>query len=272
MRCIGMIAALAAVLLAATPAAAANSYFEITSAGEVVSGPPYPTVWHGADVAHEANTNYERDGRLALGIRRAFDGVGDVPCLDLKCLEDSPPGGGFDVSTGFELRYDADREGDGATDEFRVVLMAELYAAGGRPGRLAVFDDSVPIVDPGRYFDAHVSGVSAEFTGCVQFDRGIKHELSFLIEVPTGVTLTEARVIVREQTLDSARSGSPELITSYFVDNPEARFDVVLTLTVDDSLCDPELLAALTLSGRFLGGSSPVQETTWGGIKARYGE
>ena len=272
MRCTGLIATVVAISIAASPAAAVLSYFENVSEHDVVTGPPYPTLCHRADVAHEAYAAFERDGQLALGIRRALDTAGDVLCMDLDAVAGQAPVDGFNDNAAFELRYDPNPEGTRATRELRVVLLAELTAAGGRPGKLKTLHAEFPVLDPTRFFDVHVSGVSAELTCQVEFDHGIMHELTLLAELPPGVLATDARVIIREQSLESGRNGRQVLVDGFFSGSPDANFDVVLTLECDENLCEPELLASLTFSGRFLGGLSPVEATSWGAIKSHYSE
>jgi len=65
-------AAALALLVAAAPSGAILSFFDVVSDSEVIAGPPYPTACHRANVAHEVNGAFERDGQLAIGVRRAF--------------------------------------------------------------------------------------------------------------------------------------------------------------------------------------------------------
>ena len=272
MRGNGLITTVAtlALLAMASTAIAALSFFDIVSDLPVVTGPPYPTACYRTVVAHETSGIFERDGQLALGIRRATDGAGQPLGTDLRASEDHAPGCDFGEDTHFDVTYCADPGGVVFPTEIAVDLLIELTSLGGRPGELVALHPALPITDPGRFFDVLLDGASAKILCHVEFSPGVGHELSFRAVVPEELTLTNAAVVIREQSLGDGQRADPTDVGSYFTANPEGFFNVRLRLEDGAGLEDLSPLLSLTLSGRFLGGTSPVEGTTWGAIKALY--
>jgi hypothetical protein len=271
MRCTAVIAAIAATVMAAPPAAGVSSFFETVSEHEVVGGPPYPTACHLTDVAHEAYATFERDGQLALAIASALDESG-AASLELRWAGGPTPGGGFQSDTSFDLWYDPAGEGERTGSTVLADLNGTLEAASGSAGKLDALHAELPLADPLRYFEVCVTDVSAEFTCRVDLSHGVVHELTLLAEVPADVSVAGARVAIRPQTIEDNRHGQPTLADSYFSSQPDADFDTILILKTDEDDVEAQLLATITITGRYLGGTSPVERTSWGKIKTLYDE
>jgi hypothetical protein len=272
MRCTGFVAVVVCVLLSASTAAAAFSYFDNVSDFSVVAGPPYPTACHLTDVAHEVSSAFECDGRLSIAVERAFKASGATVRLDLRCLDDEPHGGGFAEDTALELTYDPGYESERTASTLRVDLHSVLTATCGHACTLEALRPELLPADPARYFDVIQTGVSAEVTCRVGFDRGVTHELTLLVETPGGVTLEDVGVFIRPQTLSGQRHGQPSPADSYFTSAPHADFDTALVFETEVQSDEDWPLATLTFSGRFIGGSSPADATSWGKIKSLYSE
>lgn len=273
MRAAAVLTLTTVLSLAATssPATAVLSYFDVISDGEIITGPPYPTACHRADVAHEAMGVFERDGQAALGVRRARDSAGRDIGVDLRAV-DLGSGDGFWATTCFEFMHRGGAEGPALSPESRIDLMVELTDHDGRPGKLVVLHPERHVVDPERYFDVSLNGTSLELLCRVDLGGGIVHELSLLAELPPGLTLADSEVAILEQRIESGDRSEPTLAETYFSGTPDGLFDVRLLLATDSSFDGLLPMVSLTVSGRFLGGMSPVRETTWGAVKALYNE
>ena len=258
------------LLFIAPPATAALSYFDLITQSEVVTGPPYPTVCHRADVAHEASGVFERDGQLALGVRRAADGTGLPLGTDLRALEDHVPGCDFTEDTHFDITYCAGPDGPALPTEGVVHLLIELTTSGGSPGRLIALHPELPIADHERFFDTFLDDSSVEIVCRVELSRGVVHELTLRADTPEGLHLTDAVVVILEQSLEEGDRTNPTEVVDYFTANPDGFFDVRLCLESDAGVEDLSPLLSLSFRGLFLGGTSPVESTTWGAIKALY--
>jgi hypothetical protein len=272
MRCTGLTAVVLLVLMVAATATAVLSYFENVSDQMVVAGPPYPTEYHLTDVAHEASQAFERDGQLSLDIARALGASGAIVSVDLQCMCDQRPDDGFHENTSFELKYYPEPGSERTPTVLRVDLHSILTAVSGRRGTLDALHPDLPPADPSRYFDVVMTEMSAELTCRVRFDRGITHELTLLVEASAGVTLPDALVTVRPETIAGARCGQPSLADTYFTSHPGADFETTLIVETVGDVQGDQPLATLTYTGRFLGGSSPVEASSWGEIKSLYRE
>lgn len=272
MRGMWHIAATAALtLLVATPSGAVLSFFDIVSDSEVVAGPPYPTVCHRTDVAHEASGAFERDGQLAVGVRRAVDGDGNYIGIDLRASGVHASGSGFWESSCFDAMYCPGPGGGHLANESRLDVLVELTADDDTPGRLVALFPEFDVRDPLRYFDIHLHSSSAELLCLVEFDRGVRHKLTFLAELPPTMGLTSATVEILPQTLGGRRA-DPTEVASYFTARPDAIFDVRMQLKGDSGFDEPLPLMSVTVSGQFIGGISPVEETSWGAVKALFSD
>ena len=272
MRSSGLITTVAtlALLAMASTAVAAPSFFAIISDLEVVTGPPYPTACHRTDVAHETSGLFERDGRLALGIRRAADGAGDPLGTDLRPVESHVPGCDFIENSRFDVTYCAGLDGAAFPTESAVSLLIELTSLGGRSGTLIALHPELPIVDPERFFNVFLDDSSVELVCHVEFDRGVVHEISLRADTPEGLRFADATVVILEQNLEDGQRTDPTNVGSYFTANPDGFFDVRLRLESDADFDDSLPLLSLTFSGHFLGGTSPVETTTWGTVKTLF--
>ena len=258
-------------MFVASPALAAMSYFDVVSELEVVAGPPYPTTCHRTDVAHENSGVFERDGQLALGVRRAIDSEGNHIATDLRPFGEHAPGEDFGDHKHFEVLYCADPDGPGFPPESTIALLMELTAFGGRPGKLVTLHPELHVTDPGRFFEVSEGPSSVDIVCQVVFGRGILHELTLQADLPDEMLLTGARLTVREQSLESVPRSDPLEMDSYFSAAPDAFFDLRLSVGCVAYVEDHAPVVSLTFSGRFMGGTSPVEDTTWGAIKALYG-
>lgn len=274
MRAAGVVgtAAMIVLLAVASPAMAVTSFFDVVSDTDIVAGPPYPTACHRTDVAHESSGVFERDGQLALGIRRAADGEGNHIGSDLRPCGEQALNEEFWEHTHFDLMYCPDPDGNPCPEEKTVTFLVELTAFGGRPGKLIALHPEVHVTDPLRFFDSFSTAQSLNVVCQVEFDRGVLHELTLHADLPEGTTLSGARLTVREQTLESSGRADVDLVDSYFTANPDACFDVRLSVEGGTHPDDVEPIMSLTFSGRFLGGISPVEDMTWGAIKAIFAE
>ncbi len=272
MRGSGLITTVAtlALLAMASTAVAALSFFAVISDLEVVTGPPYPTACHRTDVAHETSGTFEGDGQLALGVRRAVDGAGDPLGTDLRPLETHVPGSDFAEDSHFDVTYCAGPDGAAFPTEITINLLIELTAPDGEPGKLLALHPELPIVDPERFFDVFSDDSSVELVCHVEFGRGVVHEISLRADTPEGLRLADAAVVILEQNLEDGQRMDPTNVGSYFTAHPDAFFDVRLQLQSDAGFDDSLPLLSLSFSGQFLGGTSPVEATTWGAIKALY--
>ncbi|MFH1690235.1 MAG: hypothetical protein ABIE42_08360 [Candidatus Eisenbacteria bacterium] len=259
-----------AILTIAAPAMAVVTFFDVISDSVAVAGPPYPTSCHRTDVAHEASGVFERDGQLALGVRSATDGAGSPLSIELRAGEAHVPGCNFEEDTHFDVIYCSDPDGAALPSESVVAVFIELTSFGGRRGKLVTLHPELPITDPGRFFDTHSGASSLEIVCRVEFDRGVQHELTLRGELPEGLSLTSTAIVIREQSLESGGRADPTVVDSYFTANPDGFFDIRLRLEGAACLDDLSTVLSLTFSGRFLGGTSPVEATTWGAIKALY--
>jgi len=272
MRGFGHTAAMSALALLTTaaPSVAALSFFDVITESEIVAGPPYPTDCHRAYVAHETSGEFECDGQLAIGIRRATDGYGNHIDTGLVVGGDHPSGAGFQQNSCFDAMFHPPQQGGALPEGSGLSFLLELTADGEAPGRLVAIHPDRHVRDPLRYFDLYVTGWSAEILCLVEFGRGVGHELTFLAELPQTVELTAARVRILPQTLSGSRRVDPTEAGTYFTARPDAVFDIDLELDGGPDLDEAEPLMSITVSGRFLGGVSPVEATTWGAIKALY--
>lgn len=272
MRSSGLMTTVAtlALLAMASTAVAALSFFAIISDLEVVTGPPYPTACHRTDVAHETSGLFERDGQLALGIRRAADGAGNPLGTNLISVEGHVPGCDFIEDSRFDITYCAGSDGAAFPSESAIKLLIELTSLDGEPGKLIALHPELPIVDPERFFDVSSGDSSVEFVCRVEFSRGIVHEISLRADTPEGLLLADATVVILEQNLEDSQRTDPTNVGSYFTAHPDGFFDVRFRLESDAGFDDSLPLLSLTFSGHFLGGTSPVEATTWGAIKAFY--
>ncbi len=259
-----------ALLAMASTAVAVPSFFDVVSDLEVVSGPPYPTACHRTDVAHEISGMFERDGQLALGLRRAADGAGDPLGTNLMSVEDHVPGCDFAEDLHFNVTYCAGPDSAAFPTESVIGLLIELTSLDGGPGKLIALHPDLPIVDPERFFDVFLDDSSVEFVCHVEFSRGIEHEIFVRADTPEGLHLADAAVVILEQSLEDGQRADPTEVGSYVTANPDALFDVRLRLESDAGFDDPLPLLSLTFTGHFLGSTSPVEATTWGAIKALY--
>ena len=76
---------------------------------------------------------------------------------------------------------------------------------------------------------------------------------------------------LRAETMDLTSYGAdPTEAGTYFTARPDAVFDIDLGLDGGPDFDEMETLMSITVSGRFLGGVSPAEATTWGAIKALY--
>jgi hypothetical protein len=115
-----------------------------------------------------------------------------------------------------------------------------------------------------------MDGERAEITCRVEFDRGCEHELELLGEVPEGLTLTGVTVALGEPDTGGSRRTHPREETDFFTTHPDGLFDVLFHVAGVEGLDDQSELLSLTFNGRFIGGVSPVESTTWGAVKALY--
>jgi hypothetical protein len=263
-------AATLALLVMASTAVAALSFFDVVSDLETVTGPPYPTACHRTDVAHETSGMFERDGRLALGIRGVVDGAGTPLGTNLAPLEDHVPGCDFMEDSHFDVTYCAGSDGAAFPTESAIGLLIELTSLDGRPGKLIALHPELPVVDPERFFDVFSGDSSVEFVCHVEFDRGVVHEISLRADTSEGLHLADAAVVILEQNLENELRADPANVGSYFSAHPDGFFDVRLRLERDADFDDSLPLLSLTFSGHFLGGTSPVETTTWGAIKTLF--
>ena len=272
MRGSGLITTVAtlALLAMASTAVATPSFFDVVSDLEVVTGPPYPTACLRTDVAHEISGMFERDGQLALGVRRAAVGAGDPLGTDLMSVEGHVPGCDFTEDLHFDVTYCAGPDGAAFPAETAIALLIELTSLDGEPGRLLALHPELPIIDPRRFFDVFLDDSSTEFVCRVEFSRDAVHEISFRVDTPEGLHLADAAVVILEQSLEDGQRADPTNVGSYISANPDGFFDVRLRLESDAGFDDSLPLLSLTFSGHFLGGTSPVEATTWGAIKALY--
>jgi hypothetical protein len=274
MRNIGAIGTAVTVVLLflVSPAMAVITFFDVISDSEVVAGPPYPTTCHRTDVAHESSGVFERDGQLAIGVRKATDCAGSALGMELLTGDCHVPGCDFEEDTYFDVVYDLDPGGAVFPAQSAITLLLELTSFGGRPGRLLTLHPELPVTDPGRFFDMNWGGSSLEIVCRVEFGRGVLHELTLSGELSEELSLMNAAVVVREQSLESAGRTDPTLVDSYFTANPDAFFDIRVRLEGEAGFEDSSTVLSLNLSGRFLGGTSPVETTSWGAIKAMFAE
>lgn len=272
MRGSGLITTVATLALLAlvSTAVAAPSFFDVVSDLEVVTGPPYPTTCHRTDVAHETSGTFERDGQLALGVRRAADGAGDPLGTNLMAIEGHVPGCDFAEDLHFNVTYCADPDSAAFPTEAAIDLLIELTSLDGEPGALLALHPELPIVDPARFFDVFSGDSSAELVCHVEFSRDAVHEISLRVDTPEGLHLADAAVVILEQSLEDGQRTNPTNVGSYVSANPDGFFDVRLRLETDAGFDDSLPLLSLTFNGHFLGGTSPVEATTWGAIKALY--
>ncbi len=272
MRSIAAIGTVATMILTfmASPAMAVLSFFDVISDSEVIAGPPYPTSCHRTDVAHESSGLFERDGQLALGVRRATDCAGGILSMELRADECHAPGCGFEESTHFDVVYYGDPGGAAGPSQSAVSFMVELTSLRGLPGKLIALHPELPVTDPGRFFDSYWDRSSLALVCQVEFDHGVRHELTLYAELPPGLGLTRTTVAIREHTIESGGRVDPTLVNSFFSANPDGFFDVKFRLEGDAGFEDSSTVLSLTFSGRFLGGTSPVEATTWGAIKSHY--
>jgi hypothetical protein len=271
MRGLSLTAAIAAILLAAPPqsALAVPSFFDIITGTEVITGPPYPTACHRAQVAHQSAGVFEHDGSLALGIRRAADGMGAPIGVDLVPLGGEPSSRGFADNTSFEARFRSDRSSTAAADA-NLRLLFELTGVDGQPGRLLTLHSDIPFPDPGRFFSLTCNDSWMEITCLVQFACGVEHELEIVVELPMGLMLSDNSVDVTRRATGHDGRTDPQEEHEFFTAHPEALFVVGLRVSGDQPFANQSPLFTLTLTGRFLGGPSPVEARTWGAIKALY--
>ena len=89
-------------------------------------------------------------------------------------------------------------------------------------------------------------------------------------DTPEGLHLADAAVVILEQSLEDGDRANPTEAVDYFTANPDGFFDVRLCLESDAGFEDLSPLLSLSVTGLFLGGTSPVESTTWGAIKALY--
>ena len=274
MRAVALVIAAVTLLLLvpASPAIAVITFFDVISDSEVVAGPPYPTSCHRTDVAHESSGVFERDGQLALGVRKATDGAGGTLSMELRAGEAHVPGCNFEEDIHFDIVYCFDPDGAAYPSESAVAVLIELTSFGGRPGKLVALRPELPVTDPGRFFDMNWGGSSLEIVCRVEFGRGVVHELTLSGELSEELSLMSAAVVVREQSLASGGRVDPTLVDSYFTANPDAFFDIRVRLEGEAGFEDSSTVLSLNLSGRFLGGTSPVEATTWGAVKAIFAE
>jgi hypothetical protein len=274
MRAVAFVIAAVTLLLLvpASPAIAVITFFDVISDSEVVAGPPYPTSCHRTDVAHESSGVFERDGQLALGVRKATDGAGGTLSMELRAGEAHVPGCNFEEDVHFDIVYCFDPDGTAYPSESAVAVLIELTSFGGRPGKLVALRPELPVTDPGRFFDTNSGGSSFEIDCLVEFNRGVLHELTLRGELPDGLSLTNTSTVIREQSLEDGGRADPTLVDSYFTANPDGFFDVRLRLEGEAGFEDLSTILSLTFSGRFLGGTSPAKATTWGAIKAMFAE
>jgi len=272
MRGSGLITTVAtlALLAVASTTVAALSFFDVVSDLEVVTGPPYPTACHRTDVAHEISGTFERDGQLALGVRRAADGAGDPLGTNLRPIEDHVPGCDFAEDLHFNVTYCAGPDSAAFPAESVIWLLIELTSLDGEPGKLLALHPELPIVDPERFFDVFLDDSSVELVCHVEFNRRVEHEISLRVDTPEGLHLADAAVVILEQNLEDGQRADPTNVGSFFTANPDGFFDVRLRLESDAGFDDCLPLLSLTFNGHFLGGTSPVEATTWGAIKALY--
>ena len=272
MRGSGLIttAATLALLVMASTAVAALSFFDVISDLEVITGPPYPTACHRTDVAHETPDAFERDGQLALGVRTAADGAGDPLRTELRATGDHVPGCNFAEDSHFDVTYCAPPDGAASAAEGAVNLLIELTSLDGQPGKLVTLHPELPVADPERFFDVLSHDSSVELVCHVDFGHGVVHELTLRADAPEGLHLTRAAVVILEQKLEDDQRTDPTNVGSYIITNPDSFFDVRLRVEGDAAFDDLAPLLSLTFSGQFLGGTSPVEATTWGAIKALY--
>jgi hypothetical protein len=268
-RLITTVAALALLAVAST-AVAALSFFAVISDLEVVTGPPYPTACHRTYVAHEASGLFERDGQLALGVRRAADGAGDPLGTDLRPVDGHVPGCDFIEDSHFDVTYCAAPDGAAFPAESAISLLVELTSLEGEPGKLIALHPELPIVDPERFFDVLSDDSSVELVCHVEFGHGVVHEISLRADTPEGLHLADAAVVILEQHTEDGPRTDPTNVGSYLTAHPDSFFDVRLRLESDAGFDDSLPLLSLTFSGQFFGGTSPVEATTWGAIKALY--
>lgn len=259
-----------ALLATATTAIAAVSSFDVISDLEVVTGPPYPTACYRTDVAHETSGVFERDGQLALVVIRTEDEAGLPLGTDLRADVDHVPECEFGEDTHFDITYCADPGGAAFPTESAIDLLIELTSFGRQPGKLIALHPELPITDPGRFFGTFVDDSSVEIVCRVEFSWGVEHELLLHGDMPEGLHLTDATVVILEQSLEGGQRADPTEVTSYFTSNPDGFFDVRFHIEGDAGFEDLSPLLSLTLSGRFLGRTSPVESTTWGAVKALY--
>ena len=272
MRGFGHTAAMSALALLTTaaPSVAALSFFDVITESEVVAGPPYPTDCHRAYVAHETSGEFECDGQLAIGIRRATDGDGNYIDTGLLVGGDHPPGAGFQQNSCFDAMFHPPQQGGALPEGSGFSFLLELTTDGVAPGRLVAIHPDRHVRDPLRYFEFCVTGWSAEILCLVEFGRGVRHELTFLAELPQTVGLTAARVKILPQTPGAGRRTDPTEPRTYFTARPDAAFDLAFSLDGGPDFDETEPLMSITVSGRFLGGVSPAEATTWGAIKALF--
>jgi len=246
------------------------SFFDVISDSEIIAGPPYPTSCHRAYLAHETSGDFECDGQLAIGIRRAADGDGNHIETELLAGGDHASGSGFWENSCFEAMFHPPTDGGALTEGSELSFLLELTADGEAPGKLVAIHPERHVRDPLRYFELHVTGWSVEILCLVELGRGVRHELTFLAELPQAADLTEARVEILPQTLREEGRADPTEPGGYFTARPDAVFDIALRLDGDPDFDETAPLMSVTVSGRFLGGASSVEATTWGAVKALF--
>jgi hypothetical protein len=261
-------AAAAALLLSAGPAAAALSFFDLVSGGEAIAGPPYPTTCHRADVAHAASGIYERDGELAIGVQHALRTEGGHIGVVLRASDNDSTGHSFCENTGFTAVLARDEEPPPM--DIRLTFLLELRGADGTPGTLVALQADRHVCDPLRYFGVHEHGCSAEVLCQVEFARGVRHELRFRAELPSGVALTDVSLGVLPHRVSLDGRSDAAVAETYFTARPNALFVVRLGFVDDSGVDRSELVTSMTVSGRFLGGTSPVEPESWGAIKSLF--
>jgi hypothetical protein len=213
---------------------------------------------------------FERDGQIALAVRSATDAGGLPIGTDLLATGGDPPGDGFSDHSTFSARYSEAPPGAGISSDASLELLFELTSPDGRPGRLVTLFPALPWSDPHRYFDVRTDGARAEIMCRVEFERGCEHELELQGEVPEDLTLTGATVALREPGTGGARRTRPREETGFFSTHPDGFFDVRFHVAGEEAFADQSELLSLTLTGRFVGGVSPVESMTWGAVRALY--
>lgn len=247
------------VLLVATAsvAMAVDSFFDIWTDLSVFRGPPYPTTVHQGDIAHMAAAGPTLDGHEGVALVQCHNAASlvDIPTL-FGAGDNGGAAGNYGVDSFFDILYDAAADSGGCefcVDSFFDVCYSITTDTGG-PGTLVPVSPQFPLGDPRRFFDVFSVDSFFDITYRIEFGNGLLHEVQLHGTVPAGLRLTNVQVMPPD----------PFSVDSFF--------DVLVDITQDTPPDYNNPVLSIHQTGLFLGGTVPVDETTWGGVKALYGE